>query len=153
MGDLSTHNVVTKTSGCNVIDSKELEFLDRHHVACDNNQALLSFKMTRSGCSGGNQQYQYTCGDVPVSNVVTKTSGCNPIEGKKLEFLDRHHVACDNNQALLSFKMTNGGCSGNNEQYQYTCGSITGATSSASDMSDLEKDLNLVVDPILGVED
>merc|ERR1719181_1745338 len=48
-------------------------------------------------------------------------TSCNAMDGKKLQYLDRQHVKCENGDAIATFKVTRHGCSGNDMRYKYTC--------------------------------
>ena len=60
-------------------------------------------------------------GGIPVDWFYTK---CDEFTGKRLQFLDRHHVACKlNNGALSGFEITGKGelCGGGLKRFRYTC--------------------------------
>eukprot|EP00051_Salpingoeca_urceolata_P019864 m.293845 g.293845 ORF g.293845 m.293845 type:complete len:278 (+) comp19497_c0_seq4:274-1107(+) len=52
---------VDKYSGCQNIDNQSLQHLDRQNVDCGDPYVLRRFQMTRSGCSGIQQQYYMRC--------------------------------------------------------------------------------------------
>ena len=95
---------------------KTLEFLDRQHVNCGNNKALTSFKVVRDGCSGNNMRYEFKCGCVGSYQTSTKQSDCNEMQGKALEYLNRQHVTCDDDDVMQSFRVVGDGCSGINKR-------------------------------------
>merc|ERR1711871_181907 len=84
----------TEYSGCHLIDNEHDQYLDRQGVDCGRGKVLNFFGMTRHGCSGSNQQYEYKCGAATVQATSTVYSGCNPIDNKNLEYLDRQNVDC-----------------------------------------------------------
>jgi hypothetical protein len=43
------------------MDGEYLQYLDRQSVKCPDEEALSNFEVTRSGCSGKNMRYKYTC--------------------------------------------------------------------------------------------
>ena len=118
----------TKKTSCHKVDGKRLQHLDHHKIDCGDSQAVLSFKMTGSGCSRKKKRYKYTCGATAYSTAITKKTGCNAIDGKKLEYLDRHKMSCGDGQVLQSFHMTGEGCSGNKKRFTYKCATIVGPT-------------------------
>merc|ERR1719198_549324 len=94
---------------------------------------LQSFGMTRDGCTGKNQQYKFGCGAAEVGSSTTKHSGCALIDDKKVQYLDRQNVQCDDGAALLGFTTVDTGCTGNNMRYKYKCGTKAEGAGSGGD--------------------
>jgi hypothetical protein len=124
-----------KHSGCHVIDNKHDQYLDRQGLHCGSNQVMQSFKMTRSGCSGTNQQYEYTCGAASIDGTSTVYSGCEAIDNKKVQYLERQRVKCGSGRAVVGFKMTREGCSGGDQQYKVTCAKLSDDTTTTTKQS------------------
>ena len=119
-GNPSFPGSVTKTD-CNEWDGHTLENLDRHDVSCNAGQALHSFKVTNNSCTNnGYRRFEYTCAKIAIDmppGPTKLTTGCNPVVGENVEFLDRHAMNCaDADQVLTSFKLkgtsnnANNGC-------------------------------------------
>jgi len=110
-----------RKSGCSSLKNEKMQYLDRQAVSCKKGEVLNWFGLTKKGCRGSALQYEYACAAVDdgLGPAVTRYSSCQPIVGKKAEWLDRAKPACKANEAMLSFRLT--GCGGSNKQYQITC--------------------------------
>jgi hypothetical protein len=100
-----------------------LEYLDRHSMDCGSAKLLGSFKVTDSGCSGNNMRFEYTCIDVGSYHgaVASRSTGCSEMKFQKLQNLDRHNVQCNTGEALVSFRVTDSGCGGNDMKVAFEC--------------------------------
>merc|ERR1712178_408054 len=102
-------------------------------------------------CRGGPAQTWSNKGNYELEKcqeLCDSDATCNAIEVNGCNSNAKCGGACYHFYGTGGGEITNGNCVTNGDQKCYKK-----PTSSASDMSDLEKDLNLVVDPILGVED
>merc|ERR1712060_310857 len=63
----------------------------------------------------------FTCTPIPNDSTFTVYGGCQPVDGKTLEFADRQSVSCGTNYYLSALTMTRAGCSGGNQQLDATC--------------------------------
>jgi len=73
------------------------------------------------------------CGNGKMGTTTTLYSKCTKLNGEKVEYLDLQNVMCGKDQALTSFTLTKGACSGKNMQYTFTCGSLKlGAVTNSS---------------------
>jgi len=121
-GPASIESTDTVFSGCQAIKDKKLQYLDRQDVSCGAGKAVAGFKLTKDGCSGKNQQYKVKCATLSrATTTTTKKTSCTPMDGEKLQFLDRQSVKCPNEEALSEFQVVRTGCSGKNMRYKYTC--------------------------------
>jgi hypothetical protein len=97
-------------------------YLDRHDVACNQNESLQGFKLTRP--NGGLLSYSYACrsDDYAVSTQTYQTeTGWNWTAGNKsrsANYLDRHNVQCQNGYALQQFRL---GRNGDYINYRFRC--------------------------------
>jgi len=119
-----TGTATTKRATCTQMDGENLQYLDRQRVVCGSNQALLSFRLIRTGCSKRHMRYEFKCGNLQLGKATTKHIGCSQMDGEKLQYLDRQNVICGANQLMLSFRVVRTGCSGRNMRYQITCAAI-----------------------------
>ena len=75
-------------------------------------------------CGDNNIRYDYWCSvitDGRMEAATSASSGCNEVNGKPLEYLDRHTAQCGANQVMTGFHLTNSGCSGDNMRYHISC--------------------------------
>lgn len=108
------------TTGCNEASGKENMYLDRHVVQCPVGSALSDFKFTNHGCSADQDwHYMYQCMMLEVTSTSEHETSCNEGNAGKLEYLDRHNVACPAGNVLTAFRYTV--CGGGKFQYKYTC--------------------------------
>lgn len=125
-------SITTGETGCGAMDGKNLEYLDRHAVACGSGQSLAAFGVKRSGCSGNLMRISYECvalaSGFSLSSVTTSYTPCNAMDGETLEFLDRHDVSCDSGKVLTSFAVVRTSCSGNQMRFSYGCASVETAS-------------------------
>jgi len=119
-----------ETTGCNDMKNRRLEYLDRHKPTCTGNYIMKGWRVLGNGCSyalsGGQDMriYSYCEGVKGFSGESTHNTGCNDIDGKQNEYLDRHKVECPAGKVLKSWGMTRSGCSGGNQRIQFTCAFI-----------------------------
>jgi len=111
---------------CNEIDSRPAQNLDRHGVLCRGNEAIVSFGMTRQGCSGINQHISYACGETNVTGTRQANTPCNDLWDQPIQYLDRQDVSCAAGEAIQSYAVSKGGCPGNGMKYTLTCIKIEG---------------------------
>ena len=108
---------------CNLLQNQKAQYLDRHHLSCPANYAIRQFTVTRSGCSGNNMRYQYTC--EPVRRIVsysTRYSSCQLLKNYQMQYLDRQNVHCRANEVITGFYVQ--GCGGRNMRYRIRCGAV-----------------------------
>lgn len=111
---------------CNEIDSRPSQNLDRHNVLCRGNEAIVSFGMTRQGCSGINQHISYACGTANITGTRIGNTPCNELWDREIQYLDRQDVSCAPGEALQTYAVHRGGCPGNGMKYTVTCAKIAG---------------------------
>ncbi|KAK3262211.1 hypothetical protein CYMTET_28919 [Cymbomonas tetramitiformis] len=115
---VSSFGLVEKTSGCEAMVNKDVEFLDRQDPFCAANEAMTKFTVV--GCGGENMEYKFSCVDLGETTApTTYHSSCEHERGTKLEHLDRLDVECPEGELLNGFVME--GCGGDNMRYRYTC--------------------------------
>merc|ERR1719446_1005225 len=85
---------------------------------------MASFKVVRTGCSGDDMKYEYECATVATTGTATRSTGCNQMHGKELQYLDRHNVQCEAGEVMASFKVVRTGCSGDDMKYEYECATV-----------------------------
>ncbi|KAK3272523.1 hypothetical protein CYMTET_19185 [Cymbomonas tetramitiformis] len=114
----SSFGLVEKTSGCEAMVNKDVEFLDRQDPFCAANEAMTKFTVV--GCGGENMEYKFSCVDLGETTApTTYHSSCEHERGTKLEHLDRLAVECPEGEVLNGFVLE--GCGGDNMRYRYTC--------------------------------
>lgn len=69
----SVSAAVTHYTSCGDVKGKHVDFLEHHPMACGRNEALTSMKLTRRGCSGGKQRYEFKCRTIHACSVVGAT--------------------------------------------------------------------------------
>ena len=111
--------VETKYTSCQLLRGKRMQYLDRQQLRCSAGYALTDFVV--EGCSGNDMRYKYHCTKLDSGNsVYTKQTGCNELDGKQVQYLDRHSLDCGND-FLSAMTVTRSGCSGNHMRYRYEC--------------------------------
>jgi hypothetical protein len=80
-------------------------FLDRHQVDCGEDGAITQFKLNRAGTTN-KYQYDYKCVKIgkPMSSRIL-TTPANDVGGGNAIFLDRHNVACADDEAMNYFTL------------------------------------------------
>ncbi|KAK3262210.1 hypothetical protein CYMTET_28918 [Cymbomonas tetramitiformis] len=109
-------------SSCTHLRYRQDEYLDRQSVgdSCSANQPLTGFGLESGGCDGEDMRYKYSCGASESSfGLVEKTSGCETMVNKDVEFLDRQDPFCAANEAMTKFTVV--GCGGENMEYKFSC--------------------------------
>merc|ERR1711939_652378 len=107
---------------CGIGVNEDLQYLDRYPVKCPTGSALTFFELQRCEGSSDHQQYHFRCSDIGVKEEHTYKSGCNVAVNHYIHYLDRHNVNCPEGSALTGFRFGTFGCTGQNMQYEYTCG-------------------------------
>lgn len=117
---ISVSGTSERSSSCQELRHKNVEYLDRQDPFCESGEAMVQF--TVSGCDGGNMQYKYTCADLGRQmEVSTHYSTCQHERYKKLEYLDRLSLACPEGEVLNGFVLEQGDCTGEDMRYRYKC--------------------------------
>merc|ERR1711998_489022 len=114
----------TKETACTPFVGKQDEYLDRQWPNCGNTGTIRAFKVTKSGCGGGDKRYQYECNYFDPKSVgkrVWHKTNCAKARHEDVEFLDRQDVKCPKNSALGEFGFEGKGCGGNVMRYSYAC--------------------------------
>jgi hypothetical protein len=97
-----------------------LEYLDRHNVACNAGEAMVTWRVQ---ASGDNIRYRIGCRAIGLGTPTEFLTGCNLMKNEKLDYLDRHNVACSGS-ILTSFRVEKGSCGGNNMRIRYGCATL-----------------------------
>ena len=109
----------TKYTNCQLLRGKRLQYLDRQQLRCSAGYALTDFVV--EACSGNDMRYKYHCTKLDNGNsVYTKQTGCNDLDGRQVEYLDRHSLDCGDD-FLSAMTVTRSGCSGSLMRFQYEC--------------------------------
>lgn len=124
--DVEAEGIRAVETPCNEIDGKQVQYLDRHAVNCGSAQALVSFGMTRQGCSGINQHYSYACQDANFTGSRVAYSPCQLGWAQSIQYLDRHDARCNPGEAIQAFHLGKNGCGGNDMKYAITCARYEG---------------------------
>lgn len=56
----------TSTTGCNALRGRQLEYLDRHAVQCQQGDTLTSFHVKQGSCTGDDMLIEYGCATSPT---------------------------------------------------------------------------------------
>jgi len=110
-----------RTSGCQEMRAKNVEYLDRQDPFCESGEAMVQF--TVDTCGGNQMEYKYTCADLGNGQFESTThySTCQQERTKKLEYLDRLNIQCPDGEWLNGFVLEQGDCGGNDMRYRYKC--------------------------------
>jgi hypothetical protein len=98
-------DVTYKSTQCDEMWDKPLQFLDRHDVKCDS-AFLSNFAVRESGCNDGKRHFAYGCAEPqgPIDACGSyETPHQDEWSDKKVIFLDRHNVQCQPGKGLTSF--------------------------------------------------
>ena len=101
----------------------KLVFLDRLNVDCHEGRALTSFRLKRVGSD--KIMYKYSCA-APLNNAGLKCRDAKTSfesdggGGRKIEFLDRQHPSCGNDEVMQQFKLVRN-ARRNKIGYEYRC--------------------------------
>ncbi|KAK3261447.1 hypothetical protein CYMTET_29647 [Cymbomonas tetramitiformis] len=118
--DISVSGTSERTSGCQALRQKDVEYLDRQDPFCESGEAMVQFIV--SGCDGENMEYKYTCADLGKQmESTTHYSSCQQERGEKLEYLDRLNIQCPEGEWLNGFVLEQGDCGGNDMRYRFKC--------------------------------
>ena len=96
----------THYTPCGLLDHRNIEYFDRHTLDCGtSSSAMTEFKLER--CDADNMRFRYVCCEYYEERVasLTRTTDCNEVQGKRLEYLDRHPVACLESGVMTHFQM------------------------------------------------
>ena len=96
-------------------------YLDRHEAACPFQSVMTELKLNTNG---DKWQWAYKC--APSERVLTYrdvATTMNDDGGGRSEFLDRHDVKCNSNEALTKIKLVRNYPTNNKYQFQYQCAS------------------------------
>jgi hypothetical protein len=98
-------------------------YLDRHDVACGNQEALQGFRLFRP--QGNQLNYKYVCKSrdqsISPNDTYQSNTGWNQTarnKSRSANYLDRHNVQCKAGYALQRFRL---GRNGNNINYNFSC--------------------------------
>uniref|UniRef100_A0A7M5V0H6 Uncharacterized protein n=1 Tax=Clytia hemisphaerica TaxID=252671 RepID=A0A7M5V0H6_9CNID len=84
-------------------------YLDRHMIACKDNQAVKRLRLRRNG--KGKYRYEFTCCDLPVKcqKHNKKATGWNDAGNGNAVYLDRHDVNVGSEAFLSALKLNRNG--------------------------------------------
>lgn len=102
------------THGCGDMAGKNLEHLDRFPVQCPVGTALEGWRVEKGHCPGAQQKITPRCTrkvQFKKGQSQERATSCEQVDGKKLEFLDRHGVICPAGTVLTSWRLSRQGCS------------------------------------------
>jgi len=113
---------------------KPIEWLDRQKISCNEGEALQRFQLTKSGCGGDEMRFDHTCVSIEGHSLSYDTNtGCNEFTGKRLELIDRHNLACTDEEYMEGFWVTDSGCRGSgNKKFWVKCALTTTTTTIAT---------------------
>ena len=120
-GSISLRSSATRYSSCQDLDGMYMQYLDRQNVFCSSNEVITGFHVVRTGCSGVQMRYKIICAGVALGPETQKYSGCQDLDGKNAEHLDRQNPTCSSSQFMTKFLVVRTGCSGIQMQYQFSC--------------------------------
>jgi hypothetical protein len=128
--------------------------LDRQNIFCPAGEALSSFVVTREGCGEGNMRYKYQCGtlvgmtaDFAADTASDEQTGCNDMDGKLLEYLDRHNLQCPAGKVMSSFRVVRDGCQGTDMRYAFVCTGVPPPPTPAPTPAPEEEEAEIYGDP------
>ncbi|CAB9527640.1 Hepatocyte growth factor-like protein [Seminavis robusta] len=119
--------VDTHRTTCQEGEERNIEYLDRHNVACPHsNQVLQQWHFRSHLCPGIGANIEFKCATLPagkkVQNCQSYNTGCNDIHGRKIIYLDRHKLTCPAGKYMKQWTMDPSGyCGSGRSQFQYTC--------------------------------
>ena len=95
----------TKYTPCGLLDHRNIEYFDRHTLDCGSGQVMTEYKLER--CDADNMRFRYVCCEYYEERGPTmlRHTDCDEVQGKRLEYLDRHPVACPYPAVLSHFQM------------------------------------------------
>jgi hypothetical protein len=93
-------------------------YLDRHNLACSENQVMKNFRLQRN--YKGKYRYAYVCCDLPVDcqRHDKKATSSNSDGNGNMVYLDRHTLQCNNN-FIDAFKLNRDGST--KIKYNFDC--------------------------------
>ena len=96
-------DLTAQTTGANSDGGGNIEFLDRHPVACAQGAALRRFRLETLSST---MYYNYTCATVPGLGACTNrtTSPGQSYQQYQADYLDRVPVACLGGEVLSYFQ-------------------------------------------------
>lgn len=115
-GDLG--NTFDKDTGFNDEGNGNLIYLDRHNVDCGIDSALTQFQLTRDGQGKYRYNYKCTSSKKPLKCRDVTTPG-NEDGGGNAVYLDRHDLACGDDEVMNRFRLVRP--TDNTIQYQFKC--------------------------------
>jgi len=116
---------IQRKTGCNKLRNQDLQYLDRHNVACGTDEVMQDWYIRQDTCGGDDMRIMYNCLPVLSQTCGTFHTGCNAINGKEIIYLDRHQVSCPTHQPYLKrWQLKPDGCSSGNMRIEYDCCSI-----------------------------
>lgn len=127
-GSVSLRASTTRFSSCQELDGQQMQNLDRQSVYCSSNEVITGFQVVRTGCSGKRMRYKITCGAVTLAPKTQRNSGCQEIDHRNAEYLDRQNPTCKRGEFMTNFQVVRTGCTGIYQQYQFYCAAARGAT-------------------------
>jgi hypothetical protein len=98
----------------------DIHYLDRHYIACPGRSVISFWKVHESG---GNITFEYRClsGPAVLGESEWRYTSWNGVASNvrtSIDYLDRHTVICNNDEAINTFTVQR---SGNHIRYAYIC--------------------------------